>query len=269
MAKLTYTKTPKNLIDHILAHSTANIFEEAIKELTPVGFYCDHGKCPCGQPIIQHCIIENHTNQQRTVVGNICVQRFMHINTGTTFTSLQAIIQDISKHPSKDLIAAALESKYISPREAKFLTDIQRKRNMSAKQEQWLQSINKKIIEQSTSQRVPNPIPAPNTITPPSTPTPPIHVHAKTTPTITDLRQTTQTQQNNNTVTTYTHTTTSNKTLPPNAPITRDTLRQWKQDGTITEKEAIFLYRNINNANKSEKQQQWYDKIIQRIQGQK
>ena len=106
MAKLTYTKTPKNLIDHILAHSTANIFEDAIKEWTPVGFYCDHGKCPCGQPIIQHCIIENHTNQQRTVVGNICVQRFMHINTGTTFTSLQTIMQDISKHPSKDLIAA-------------------------------------------------------------------------------------------------------------------------------------------------------------------
>ena len=38
--------------------------------------------CPCGQEIKEHCYIRNLLNGNKTYVGNVCINRFIGINTG-------------------------------------------------------------------------------------------------------------------------------------------------------------------------------------------
>ncbi len=70
---------------HILPRSESAVFDVARREWDLVGVEVSEepANCPCGQEIREHCYIQNRLNSRRTYVGNVCVNRFIGIDTGT------------------------------------------------------------------------------------------------------------------------------------------------------------------------------------------
>lgn len=100
---------------HILPLSKSKEFHVAIKEWRLVGVEIseefDH--CPCGQEIKEHCYIENILNGNNTYVGNVCINRFIGIDTGNLFDGLKRIARDSKANANEDLINHAYKLGYI------------------------------------------------------------------------------------------------------------------------------------------------------------
>lgn len=136
---------------HILPLSRALDFEAARREWTLVFVEIteefDH--CPCGQEIKEHCYIENKSTGAETYVGNVCINRFIGIDTGTLFDGLKRIAANPSANASEDVIAYARERGFLFDKEYEFLMSTRRKRNLSDKQVAWKQKINRRILTQT------------------------------------------------------------------------------------------------------------------------
>ena len=140
---------------HILPLSTSQNFSAARTEWKLVGIEIseefDH--CPCGQEIKEHCYIENQLNGNTTYVGNVCVNRFIGIETGSLFSGLRRIAEDDTANANADLIIHAYKFGYIFESEYKFLMETRLKRKLSAKQVAWKQKINRRIVNKTIVQR--------------------------------------------------------------------------------------------------------------------
>jgi hypothetical protein len=141
---------------HILSLSRASDFEAARKEwhLTGIELHEEMTNCPCGQDIIEKCLIENTVTGERTHVGNVCINRFIGISTGSAFDGLKRIAEDPLANANEDLIFHAYKLGYIYEKEFDFLMDTRRKRVLSQKQLQWKEKINRRILHR-TVVRVP------------------------------------------------------------------------------------------------------------------
>ncbi|KIM10092.1 MAG: hypothetical protein KU37_11975 [Sulfuricurvum sp. PC08-66] len=133
---------------HILPLSTSTDFGIASKEwkLVGIGLEEDWDECPCGHRIKELCYIENTFNGGKTYVGNVCVNKFMGIDTGNIIAGLQKIIKNNQANTNDDLIVYAKQQNIISEWEYDFLSDTKHKRNLSDKQLEVKQKINIKII---------------------------------------------------------------------------------------------------------------------------
>lgn len=140
---------------HILPMSSAKNFTEAKAEwhLVAVEISEELDECPCGQPIKEHCYIRNRITGHETYVGNVCVNRFIGIDTGTLFDGLRRIAQDPQANPNLAVIAYAEERGYLFERdgentEVTFLkrTVLKHKKTHSAKQIAWKEKINRRIL---------------------------------------------------------------------------------------------------------------------------
>jgi hypothetical protein len=140
---------------HILPLSVSKSFDLARGEWFLVGVQIseefDH--CPCGKEIKEHCYIQNRLNGNATYVGNICINRFLGIETGNLFDGLKRIAQDDKANANEDLIEHAYKLGYIFEAEYKFLMQTRLKRKFSEKQVAWKQKINRRIINQTVVQR--------------------------------------------------------------------------------------------------------------------
>lgn len=87
--------------------------------------------CPCGHPIKELCYIENQLNGNKIHVGNVCVNRFIDIDTGNLFAGLKRIAKDVNSSANEDLIIHSYKLGYIYENEYRFLMDIKRKRSLS------------------------------------------------------------------------------------------------------------------------------------------
>jgi hypothetical protein len=149
------TANLERLKEHILPLSEARTFPKARLEWTLIGVEVsdepDH--CPCGQEIKEHCYIRNQLNQNTTYVGNVCINRFIGIETGNLFQGLKRIAQDDTANPNADLINHAFKLGYIFENEYSFLMSTRLKRNLSEKQLAWKQKINRRIIQKTVVQR--------------------------------------------------------------------------------------------------------------------
>lgn len=136
---------------HIMPLSKAATFEQARAEWAVIGAQLeeDWDVCPCGQPIKELCFLENKITKQRTYVGNVCVNRFMGIETGNLLSGLKKIMKDHSANANTDVIEYAKRNGYLFEQEYDFLMDTRRKRVLSTKQEQWKIRINQRILQQS------------------------------------------------------------------------------------------------------------------------
>lgn len=105
-------------------------------------------KCPCGQEIKEHCYIENKKNGNKTYVGNVCINRFLEISTGTLFDGLKRIRNDISANPNQALIEYANDKGYLFDKEYEFLISTMKKRNLTDKQKSWKEKINHRILNE-------------------------------------------------------------------------------------------------------------------------
>lgn len=140
---------------HILPLSNSQEFHDAIKEWRLVGVEIseEFDNCPCGQEIKEHCYIENKSTGHKTYVGNICINRFIGINTGNLFDSLKRIARDSKANANEDLINHAYKLGYIYESEYGFLMQTRLQRKLSPAQLAWKEKINRRITHKTVVQR--------------------------------------------------------------------------------------------------------------------
>lgn len=142
----------ERLKSHILPLSNASTFSVAKNEWKLVGveMHEEFDHCPCGQQIKELCYLENQVNGQKTYVGNVCVNRFIGIDTGNLFAGLKRIAIDSNANANEDLIRHAYNMGYIyNEKEYNFLMETKNKRKLSPAQLSWKQKINRRIVQQT------------------------------------------------------------------------------------------------------------------------
>jgi hypothetical protein len=140
------------LRDHILAISQSPDFDIARTEwdLIAVEISEEWDNCPCGQEIKEHCYIANRLTGHQTYVGNVCINRFIGISTGTLFDGLRRIAKDAEAGPNIAVIQYAWERGFLfGENEYRFLLSTVRKRKLSERQAAWRSKINKRILNQT------------------------------------------------------------------------------------------------------------------------
>ena len=143
------------LAAHIVELSEAETFDEAVDEwdFTAIEFVEEGDHCPCGQHIHEQCFITNRHNGNTTYVGNVCINRFMGMDTKTLVAGLHRIQRDECANPNEAVIEYANARGYLFPKEYDFLIGIHRKRNFSTKQQAWKEKINRRILNQVVVRR--------------------------------------------------------------------------------------------------------------------
>jgi hypothetical protein len=136
------------LAKEIIDLSFSNTWEEAKREwfLSHIYFSHFHENCLCGHEIVECCVLENTLNKNRCIVGNVCVNKFMGIESNTIFDSVKKVKEDFSKSLNYETISYAYDKKWINDWEKTFYLDTLRKRKPSEKQLFKRQQINQKII---------------------------------------------------------------------------------------------------------------------------
>lgn len=144
------TQNFERLRDYILPLSLASTFEAAKSEwvLESVEVSEEFDWCPCGQEIKEHCYIRNTLTGNQTYVGNICVNRFIGIDTGNLFEGLRRIKDDPNANPNLAVIAYAETKGFLFEKEPEFLRATARKRKLSVAQKAWKVKINRRIVHQ-------------------------------------------------------------------------------------------------------------------------
>jgi len=140
---------------HILPLSRSDLFEVARTEwdLVSVEITEEFDHCPCGQEIKEHCYITNRITGQSTYVGNVCINRFICIDTGNLFEGLKRIAKDPYAKANLDVIEHGCMMGYIYESEYEFLVSTRLKRKLSDKQLEWKRKINRRITQQISVQR--------------------------------------------------------------------------------------------------------------------
>ena len=135
---------------HILGLSEAADFDVARKEwrLVCVEITDEFDECPCGQEIKEQCYIQNTINNNQTYVGNVCINRFIKIDTGTLFAGIKRIRENIFANANDAVIDYAQRLGYLyGENEVKFLRRTTLSRNLTEKQRDWKAKINRRILE--------------------------------------------------------------------------------------------------------------------------
>lgn len=145
----------QQLKESILALSNSKDFDIAKKEWKWVGLEVHENwtNCLCGKDIKEQCYLKNTVNGNETYVGNVCINKFIGIDTGNIFAGLKRIISDDTANANEDLIYYAYKFGYIFEKEYGFLSQTKRKRRLSSKQISWKQKINRRIINQTVVKR--------------------------------------------------------------------------------------------------------------------
>lgn len=146
----------ERLRTHILPLSVAPDFDTARQEwqLVAVEISEEWDHCPCGQEIKEHCYIRNRRNGNTTYVGNVCINRFIQIDTGNLFEGLRRIAQDEYANANNDLIEHAYRMGYLyGEKEYRFLKQTVRSRTLSQAQLAWKRKINRRIVAQTIVRR--------------------------------------------------------------------------------------------------------------------
>lgn len=141
----------ERLRDHILPLSHASTFSAAATEwdLVAIEISDEFDSCPCGQDIKEHCFIHNRVTGHRTHVGNVCINRFLAIDTGTLFDGLKRI-KGSRGRANFDLIEHAHRMGYLYDlNEYAFLVQIRHKRILSPRQLNWEQKIHRRILSET------------------------------------------------------------------------------------------------------------------------
>jgi hypothetical protein len=140
---------------HILPLSQALTFEAARSEwvLDSIEVSDEFDSCPCGQDIKEHCYLRNTVTGHQTYVGNVCVNRFIGIDTGSLFDGLRRIKEDPAANPNLAVIAYAESKGFLFDKEPEFLRATVRKRILSAAQKAWKEKINRRIVNGTVVKR--------------------------------------------------------------------------------------------------------------------
>lgn len=140
---------------HIIPLSVAQDFNAARTEwdliVVELSEELDH--CPCGKQILEHCYIRNRLTGKETYVGNVCINRFLGIDTGYLFDGLKRIRANPEANANEAVIEYAQKNGYLYDKEYQFLHSTKRKRKLSSPQLSWKRKINRRILNQTIVQR--------------------------------------------------------------------------------------------------------------------
>lgn len=152
---MDYGHNFERLKEHILPLSLASTFEKARTEWTleSIEISDEFDSCPCGQEIKEHCYIRNRVTGHLTYVGNVCVNRFLGIDTGSLFDGLRRIKENPSANANLAVIAYAERRGFLFEKESEFLRSTVRKRLLSEKQKAWKEKINRRIVSETVVRR--------------------------------------------------------------------------------------------------------------------
>lgn len=133
---------------HIINLSTAKSWYAAKAEWSLDRIYMnnDTQNCPCGHVIKEVCVIRNSMNGNETEVGNVCVYKFMAIDSRSLFDSFRRVSSGASKTFSEDMIAYARRHNLISNWDVTFYLDIRTKRRLTERQLAQKNRINGQIL---------------------------------------------------------------------------------------------------------------------------
>ncbi len=143
------TKNEWKLREEIIAMSQADNFEEAKKEWILERVYKGLGVCLCGHsPIRKLCVLRNTKNNEKTIVGSSCVQKFIGIKTEHLFKSYELIVKNPEAYLDLAFIDYLFKHDVINEWEYEFLKSTFRKKFewLSEKQKDKRLQINRKII---------------------------------------------------------------------------------------------------------------------------
>jgi hypothetical protein len=135
----------------IIALSVADTWDKAVKEwsLNYIEMLDEAVEtCLCEHyPLKELCFLMNHENGYETMVGNVCVNRFMGIDSESIFRGFKRIMKDPTKAASVELADYAYSSHLIDEWEHTFLEDTVALRRLSLRQANKRHEINTRLVK--------------------------------------------------------------------------------------------------------------------------
>jgi hypothetical protein len=107
----------------------------------------DPGTCLCSHfPIIECCVITNRLNGDSAVVGNCCVERFLHLPSGSIFAGLRRVARDAGQALGAAAVEHAFRLGWINRWEFDFCHGTLRRRRLTPDQRAKRRDINRKVL---------------------------------------------------------------------------------------------------------------------------
>lgn len=119
------------LTSGIIALSSADNWDEAKLEWELKDVYHEEvpDECMCGHfPINEICVLQSKVNGHETIVGNVCVKKFMGLRSDKIFDAIRRVSNDHSKGLNAETIDHAHSQMWINDWERKSYFDTMRKR---------------------------------------------------------------------------------------------------------------------------------------------
>jgi hypothetical protein len=142
----------KRLIAEIVSRSVAKSWQKAREEwlLTNIFIAPEPGTCLCGQyPINEQCELVNRRNGNRVFVGNICVTKFLGINSEGLFKGFRRIIRKPAAALTEDAIEFAYSKNWVNNWERGFYLNTHSMRSLSPNRKAKRVQINEKILRRA------------------------------------------------------------------------------------------------------------------------
>lgn len=133
----------------IISRSDAKTWSEARLEwrLSWIDIAPELRGCLCGHfPIREICYLTNIKNRSRAEVGNVCVNKFMGINSAAVFRCLGRIRKDDRKSLTPDAYELFHDNGVLTDWEYEFCEDTCRSRNLTDRQMLKRRNINRKVL---------------------------------------------------------------------------------------------------------------------------
>lgn len=143
------------LTKEIIALSNSNTWESAKNEwvLSEVYEEDEPTTCLCGHfPIIEVCVLRNRLNGAETIVGNVCVKKFLGLPSDRIFSALKRISKNNTKSLNSESIEYMKKRGWLNDWEYGFYYNTYKKRVLTEKQMEKRVSINQKLIGKSKNQ---------------------------------------------------------------------------------------------------------------------
>ncbi len=121
----------------ITALSVATSWDEVLTEwrIDSIEDSDDPKTCLCSHtPILELCFLINVINRNKALVGNVCVNNFLGMNSEPLFAAYRIIARDSEKATRPILIQYARDHSLINDWEFSFLMSIASKRSLTVKQ---------------------------------------------------------------------------------------------------------------------------------------
>jgi hypothetical protein len=142
------------LVQEIIIRSVSKTWEEAKPEWDLKLVYREDEPltCLCGhEPINEICVLRNRRNGNSAEVGNVCVTKFLGLESDLIFSGLRRVAKDPDKALNKAATNYAHEQGWITDWERDFCLDTNRKRKLSVKQVMKRAEINRLVLVKTTN----------------------------------------------------------------------------------------------------------------------